>query len=483
LTSTARAVLALDLGTTGVRALAVDRAGRAIARAWRPIGARFPQPGWLEQDPIEWWERGLDALRAVLADARLAARDVAAIGVVAQRASAVAWDRATGRPLAAAIGWQDQRTAGRVRALQKRGIPVNTMASATKLEWLLGSAPGVRGAAAEGRLRLGTPDVWLTDRLTGGAAFATDPSQASCTGLWAADTDGWHPGALALYGLDAAWLPAIAPTSGVVGETPPALFGAPIAIAARAGDQQAATFAQGALAAGDAKLTAGTSAMLEVHTGDEPAAPRNGAYPLALWKLASGATSFCLEGTVVTAGSAVEWLVELGLLARADALDAIAALAPTPDGVVFVPALQGLGTPHLDPLARGALFGVTRGTTAAHVVRAVLEGIAQRCADVCDALALAPGPLRVDGGLARSRAFVEALADLTGRVVLRADESETTGLGAALLAGLATGVWSGPREAVATSAPPTPIEPRLGADRRAVLRAEWARAIERVRSA
>jgi len=479
----ASAVLALDLGTTGVRALAVDRAGRAIARAWRPLGARFPQPGWLEQDPAEWWTRSVEVLRAVLDEARLAARDVAALGVVSQRASALAWDRATGLPLAPAIGWQDQRTAARVGELQKRGIPVNTMASATKWEWLLNVVPAVRAAAAGGRLRLGTPDVWLTDRLTGGAAFATDPGQASCTGLWSADTDGWHPRALALFGVDAGWLPAIAPTSGVVDATPAGLFGAPIAVAARAGDQQAATFAQGALAAGDAKLTAGTSAMLDVHTGAAPAAPRAGAYPLALWRLASGTTVFCLEGTVVTAGAAVEWLVELGLLASADALDATADRAPTSDGVVFVPALQGLGTPHLDPRARGALFGVTRGTTAAHVVRAVVEGVAQRCADVCDALALAPGPLRVDGGLARSRAFVASLADATGRVVLRAHEVETTALGAAWLAGLAVGFWRDPAEAVATSAPPAPFAPRADADRRAAERAAWARAIERVRSA
>lgn len=369
-----------------------------------------------------------------------------------------------------------------MRELVARGIPVNTMTSATKLEWLLSKGPALRKSAAEGRLRLGTPDVWLTDRLTGGAAFATDPGQASCTGLYDAASGAWHAGALALFGLEADWLPAIAPTSSVVGETPAALFGAPIAVAARAGDQQAATFAQGAIAPGDAKLTAGTSAILDVHTGAAPVAPRRGAYPLALWELASGARAFCLEGTVVTAGSTVEWLVEIGLLATAESLDAVVARAPASDGVVFVPALQGLGTPHMDAAARGALFGVTRGTTAAHVVRAVVEGVAERCADVCDAVALGDGPLRVDGGLARSAAFVQALADATGRVVLRADETETTGLGAALLAGLATGFWRDPAEAVATRAAPAAIEPQRDSNARAASRAEWARAVVRVRS-
>jgi glycerol kinase len=476
-----RCVLALDLGTTGVRALALRDDGRILARAWRPLETQFPEPGRVEQDPAAWWARSVEVLREALATAALGAPEVAAIGVVSQRATAVAWDAATGRPLAPAIGWQDTRTGPRVQELAARGIAVGTMPSATKLEWLLTHEPALREAARSGRLRLGTPDAWLTDRLCGGAAFATDAGQASCTGLFDLRRSTWSEPALALFGIDAAWLPGLVPTAAVVGETSPSLLGASIPVAARAGDQQAASFAQGVLAPGQAKLTIGTSAMLDVHAGDTVPRPAPGTYPLALWELASTGRAYCIEGTVITAGAAVEWLVQIGLLADAGALDAIATDTPSSEGVVFVPALQGLGTPLLDTAARGACFGITRGTRAAHLVRAVLEGIAQRCADLEAAVTLAPGPLRVDGGLARCDAFVAALADATGRTVSRAAETETTALGAAYLAGLATGVWPDAGAAVATAATPTRIEPRIDAGEREKRRAEWRRAIERVR--
>jgi glycerol kinase len=480
---TPSAVLALDLGTTSLRALAVTADGRIRAQAARALASRFPRPGWIEQDPREWWAASVAAMREALERSRLAARDVAAIGVVAQRATAVAWDAETGAPLAPAIGWQDARTEPRVGELVRRGIPVSTMASATKFEWLLAEAPALREAARRRRLRLGTPDAWLTDRLTGGAVFATDASQASCTGLYDLRATAWSEAALRLFGLEPDWLPALVPTSAAVADTAASLLGAPIPVAARAGDQQAATFAQDAREPGRAKLTLGTSAMLDLHTGARPAKPPRGAYPLALWELASGERGFCLEGTVVTAGAAVTWLVELGLLAGAASLDAVARATPTSDGVVFVPALQGLGTPFLDAGARAALFGATRGTRAEHVVRAVLDGVAQRCADVCDALPLAPGPLRVDGGLARSTVLLETLADLTGRCVLRAAETETTALGAAYLAGLAGGLWPDAASAVGTAAAPLAVEPRADAEQRERRRAEWRRALARVSSA
>lgn len=476
-------MLALDLGTTSVRALALRDDGRILARARRPLATQFPQPGRVEQDPAQWWERSLEALREALATAALDARDVAAIGVVSQRATAVAWDAASGRPLAPAIGWQDTRTGPRVQELAARGIAVGTMPSATKLEWLLTHVPACREAALAGRLRLGTPDAWLTDRLCGGAAFATDVGQASCTGLFDLRRGAWSAAALALFGIEAAWLPRLAPTSGVVGETPSALFGASIPVAARAGDQQAGSFAQGVLVPGQAKLTLGTSAMLEVHAGDTVPRPTRGGHPLALWELASIGRAYCVEATVITAGAVVDWLVQIGVLPDAASLDAIAAATPSSDGVVFVPALQGLGTPLLDTAARGACFGITRGTRAEHLVRAVIDGVAQRCADLEAAVDVAPGPLRVDGGLARSDAFVAALADATGRSVSRAAETETTALGAAYFAGLATGVWPDAEAAVATAAAPTRIESRIGARERAARRAQWQRAIARVREA
>jgi glycerol kinase len=478
-----RCVLALDLGTTSVRALALRDDGRILARAARAIATRYPAPGHVEQDPEEWWEHSLDVLREVLAAAALDAREVAAIGVVSQRATAVAWDAASGRPLAPAIGWQDTRTGPRVQELAARGIPVGTMPSATKLEWLLTHVPACREAARVGRLRLGTPDAWLTDRLCGGGACATDAGQASCTGLFDLRKNAWSAAALALFGIDAALLPRLVPTSGVVGESPASLLGAPVPVAARAGDQQAASFAQGVLAPGRAKLTIGTSAMLDVHAGDTVPRPARGTYPLALWDFASSGPSYCIEGTVITAGAAIEWLVQIGVLRDAGSLDAIAAAAPCSDGVVFVPALQGLGTPLLDTAARGACFGITRGTRAEHLVRAVVDGIAHRCADLVDAVALAPGALRVDGGLARSEALLAALAEATGRTVSRAAETETTALGAAYFAGLATGVWRDAESAIATAVAPTCIEGRMGATERAARRAVWKRAIARVREA
>ncbi len=477
-----RAVLALDLGTTGVCALLVDADGAVRGRASRAVSARFSAPGRFEQDPEEWWTRSREVLAEALANARLGSSDLAAIGVVSQRSTAVAWDAASGAPLAPAIGWQDTRTAPRVSRLQARGIPINTLASATKFEWLLANEPALRAAAAAGRLRLGTPDAWLTDRLTGGCAFVTDAGQASCTGLWDLATGTWHPGALALFGIDPSWLPEVAASSGVVGETPAALLGASIPVASRAGDQQAATFAQGAHAPGMAKLTLGTSAMADVHTGAAPEAPRPGAYPLALWTLADGTRAFCLEATIITAGAAVDWLVDLGLLATPADADSVAQTVPSAEGVCFVPALQGLGTPFLAPGARGLWSGLSRATRPAHLVRAVLEGIAQRGADLCEALPLRDEPLRVDGGLARSQVLLQALADASGRVLCRAAELETTALGAAWLAGLATGVWGSPAAAAATAAAATRIEPRSDAAQRAEQRALWRRELAHVQA-
>ncbi len=478
-----RAVLALDLGTTGVRALLVDAQGTVRGRAWRAVSARVSAPGVFEQDPEEWWTRSREVLAEALALARLGASDLAAIGVVSQRSTAVAWDAASGTPLAPALGWQDARTAPRVAELQSRGIPINTMASATKFEWLLAHEPALRAAAADGRLRLGTPDAWLTDRLTGGRSFVTDAGQASCTGLWDLAAGTWHAGASREFGIDPSWLPGVTASSGVAGETPAALLGAAIPVASRAGDQQAATFAQGAHAPGMAKLTLGTSAMADVHTGVAPAAPPPGAYPLALWTLADGSRAFCLEATIITAGAAIDWLVDLGLLARAADLDSVARTVASAEGVGFVPALQGLGTPFLEPGARGLWSGLSRATRPAHLVRSVLDGIAQRSADLCEALPLGDAPLRVDGGLARSQVLLQALADASGRVLHRAAELETTALGAAWLAGLASGVWSDATAAAATAAAPIRIEPGIDAAERAERRARWRRELAHVQAA
>ncbi len=478
---TAESLLALDLGTTSVRALVVGADGAVRARAQRPLTASYPHPGWSEFDPDELAARSGDVLREALAAARLGARDVAGLGIVTQRATALAWDAQTGRPLAPAQSWQDQRTAERVGEFRKVGIPLTTLASATKFEWWLKHDDAVCAAHRAGRLRLGTPDTWLAARLTGTAKHVTDPGNASCTGLYDVAKGEWSQPLLDLFSVPPETLPSLVATSGVIGETPAALLGSALPVAALAGDQQAAAFAQGVLTRGDAKLTLGSSAMLDVHTGESPADATPGSYPLALWTLADGARAFCLEGQVITAGTAVEWLVELGVARDAAELSRLAGAARSSGGVRFVPALQGLGTPYLDDVARGAFLGLSRAAGKAELARALFEGIAQRCADVCESLPLSEGPLRVDGGLAQSDFLLQALADLTGREVHRAAEVEATALGAAFLAGLALGTYRSPHECLSLSARAARVTPVTTQERREVSRAEWKNALARIR--
>lgn len=473
-------LLALDLGTSHARALVVDGAGEVRGRARLPVAMTHPRPGRVEQDPAALWETSVAVLRSALAEAKAGAQEVAALGVATQRASVLAWQRG-GEPLVPLIGWQDQRTVGRAAEWRARGVPVGALVSATKLEWLLAHEAGVAAAARAGRLRFGTPDVWLTDRLTGGSAFVTDPGQASCTALYDLRRGDWNGRALALFGVPRETLPGVVATSEIVGETPAALLGAAVPVAARAGDQQAAAFGQGVHVPGEAKLTLGTSAMLDRHAGGMPPEPVPGAHPLALWRI-GGEDAFGVEGVVVTAGSALDWLVEVGLLADAGSLDRVAASVNDAGGALFVPALQGLGTPHLEDAVRGVAAGLSRGTTPAHLARAALEGVAQRCADLCDALAVTGGPLRVDGGLARSGLLLQTVADLSGRAVARAAELETTGLGAAFLAGLAAGAIRDPAACRARLAAPVLVEPRLADAARRESRERWARTVEWARS-
>jgi len=472
-------LLALDLGSTQVRALVVADDGRVLARESVPLGTRFPAPGYVEQDPAEMWSASLRVLRGALVRAGLHAREIAGLGLVSQRGTAIAWDARTLQPLAPALSWQDRRTAPRCAELAARGIPIEPLAAASKLEWLVTRSDAVRRCADAGSLRLGTPDVWLAACLSAGEAAVTDPGNAGATALYDPRLDGFSPRALELFSLDAAWLPEVVPTAAVCGATPAALLGAPVALAARAGDQQAATFAQGAHAEGDAKLTLGTSAMLDVHTGGRMRPPPPGTYPLPLWRLATEPLVFCLEGAVVTAGAAVEWLVAIGVLDEAASLDRVAGEVASSDGVFFVPALEGLGTPHMDPAARGLVLGLTRGTTRAHLARALVDGLAHRCADLCEVMPLREGPLRVDGGLAHSRLLLAGLADVLGREVHRAAETETTALGAALFAALATGVLDSADRGRAVGRPPEVFAPTSDAAFRERSRAEWRRAVAR----
>ena len=474
-------LLALDLGTSGVRALAVAPDGSVPARAYRPLATSFPRPGWVEQDPGQLFESSLEVLRRVVAECG-GVRECAGIGVATQRATVLAWDARTGAPLAPAISWQDTRTAERVSAIRAAGLPISTAASAPKLGWWLENDETIRKAAAAGTLRFGTPDCWLTSCLTGREAHVTDPGQASCTALFDPNAGAFAEPLCDLFGVPIEPLPEVVPTSAIVAETPAALLGASLPVAARAGDQQAAAFGQGVHAAGEAKLTLGTSAMVDAHTGSEIAPAPPATFPLALWKLApDDPIAFCLEGQVLTAGAAVDWLVALGVAEHASALDRLAGEIRSSDGVTFVPALQGLGTPYGDETARGLLAGLTRGSGRAQLARAVLEGIAQRCADVVDALALTGTPLRVDGGLARSDFLLQEIADATGSELLRAAEAEATALGAAFLAGLGLDVFTAPADCRRVLGEPSPFVPAIDSEKREQKRALWSRILERAR--
>lgn len=474
-------LLSLDLGTTRVRALVIDAGGRARSRAYSPLAVSYPSPGRVEQDAADMWERGLEVMRRAIKEAGVSARDLAGIGVVNQRGAALAWDARSLAPIAPVIGWQDQRTAARVADFRAIGIPLNTLASATKFEWWMRNDPVVGEAAAAGTLRLGTPDTWLTAKLTGGTAHVTDPGNASGTALYDNAAGEWSTPIVDLFSVPAAALAEVVASNAVVGETPASLLGAPVPVAARAGDQQAAMFGQGAHTAGDAKITLGTSAMLDVHTGDAVADAPAGAHALSLWRLVDGTRAYCLEGTVITAGSAVEWLVDLGLVRNAAEVDALAQSVATSDGVVFVPALQGLGTPFADDGVRAAFYGLTRGSGRAQLARAVLEGIAHRCVDVGEALGLGDVALRVDGGLARSAPLLQMIADYGGWEVVRAAEVEATAVGAAFLAGLATGVFSSPGDCRRLLDAPVRFTPAIDADVRSVERAHWAAAVQHAR--
>jgi glycerol kinase len=468
-------LLALDLGTTSVRALLVEPGGAVLGRHQLRLPVAFPAPGRVEQDPELLFARSIEVLAGALSAGGATARDVSGLGIATQRATALAWEAGSGKPLAPALGWQDQRVAEGLRRLRAEGLPLSTQPAVAKFLWWLEQEPAVQAAAGAGTLRLGTPDAWLGDRLSGGTAHVTDPGQAGCTALYDPRTGDWAHGFLERLGIEARALPQIVASAAVVAETPPALLGAPVPIAARAGDQQAAAFAAGVRAPGQAKLTLGTAAMLDLHTGNRPATPPAGTVPLPLWRLParrgalSGEESHCLEGHVATAGAALDWAVSLGLARDVPALETLAASTPDAGGVVAVPAFQGLGTPYGVESARGLVGGLTRGSGAAEIARAFFEGVAHRCTDVWETLAPADELLRVDGGLARSRLLLGLLADFSGCVVLRARELEGTALGAAALAGL--GVGADPGEIPVGEG--ARVEPRLAEDARRAARARW----------
>jgi glycerol kinase len=457
---TGKLVLALDTGTTSGRALVIDAAGSVLASAQQEAGLSTPQPGWVEQDAEELWRAQLVTARGALEKAGVSASDIAGIGIANQRETTIVWDRATSAPVAPAIVWQDRRTAafceelraGGAEALVRRktGLLLDPYFSGTKLRWLLDNVPGVRARAEAGELAFGTVDSWMTWRLSGGRVHVTDATNASRTLLYDIREGCWDDELLALFGVTRALLPEVVDSSGVVGESDPALLGAAVPIAGMAGDQQAALFGQACTRRGMIKVTYGTGCFLLLNTGDEPApAPAGLVSTVALQR--GGKRTYALEGSVFIGGAAVQWLRDgLGIVGGGAEATSLAQSVPTSDGVVFVPALAGLGAPYWDPYARGGIFGLTRGSTAAHLARATLEGIAFQVSDLyqaeVDGAAVAPEEVRADGGAAASDLLLQFQADLLGVPVTRAGQPEATAFGAAWLAGLATGVWESEEE-------------------------------------
>src|SRR4051812_5585469 len=453
------AVLAIDQGTTGTTCLVVGKDGRVLGRAYSEFTQHFPQPGWVEHDASEIWEVTSRVAREALAAARPNA-DVRALGITNQRETVVVWDRATLEPVHRAIVWQDRRTTAICRALKQAGhepmvraatgLVLDPYFSGTKLTWLLRERPELRGRAEAGELACGTIDCWLIAKLTGGSVHATDPTNASRTLLYALEPGGWDDRLLSLLEVPRALLPEVRRSSGDFGVTRGDALGVELPIRGVAGDQQAALFGQGCWKAGLAKNTYGTGAFLLLHTGAEPVPSAHGLLTTAACD-ESGGPAFALEGSVFIAGAAVQWLRDgLQVLAKAAESEAMARSVESNDGVYFVPAFVGIGAPHWEPEARGAVFGLTRGTRREHLVRAALEAMAYGTAEVLHAQEKDSGvkatELRVDGGASANDFLMEFQAGMLGIPVRRPSMVETTALGAGGLAGIAAGVWKDPSD-------------------------------------
>jgi glycerol kinase len=489
-----RYVLAVDQGTTNTKVLLLDERAAIVARASRPVPIAFPQPGWVEQDGDHLWQTVLDAIddclhsaaQALAIDARRSGDAIAAIAITNQRESVIAWDRATGRPLGPCISWQCRRTTPLCEELQARGagdllrqrtgLPIDPLFSATKARWLLDHITDGRARAADGALCLGTIDSWLLYNFSGGRVHTCDRSNASRTQMYNLHTGAWDPVLLDLFGIPAAALPAIGPSSGIAAYTvarPPLAAGIPVA--SLIGDSHAALFGHAAFAPGTVKATYGTGSSLMTLI-DAPTITTSGLATTVAWSLGSpslgaGPTIFGLEGNITVTGAAVDWLAHfLNLPGGAREVGALAATVPDSGGVTLVPAFAGLGAPHWDPRARGLLHGLTLGTTAAHVAHATLDSIAWQVHDVLDVMraetGLPLGELHADGGATASDLLMQLQADAIGCPVLRTQSADLSACGAAWLAGLATGVWPS-LDALRELAPPADrFEPRLAASER-----------------
>lgn len=489
-----RFLLAFDQGTTSSRSILFDLEGRPVAVAQQPFTQIYPQPGWVEHDPVEIYESQLTTARAVLQQAGVGAEAVAVLGTTNQRETLVVWERETGRPVHNAIVWQDRRTAAWCEELRARdgmaervrevtGLVIDPYFSGSKARWLLDHVPGLREKAAGGGICIGTVDSWLIFNLTGGRVHATDVSNASRTMLFNLKTLDWDEEMLELLGIPAACLPRVQPSASHFGETDTAIFGRPIPITGVAGDQQAALFGQACVRPGMAKNTYGTGCFLLMNTGERPVSSRSGLLTTVAWQIAGQPAVYALEGSVFIAGAAVQWLRDgLRIIESSAETEALSNSVADTGGVYFVPALAGLGAPYWDPYARGTIVGITRGTTRAHLARATLEAIAYQTRDVLAAMQEDSGltlrELRVDGGAAVNDFLLQFQADVLGVRVVRPQVTETTALGAALLAGVGAGLLSPPGQASRFRLDRA-FEPELGEEERERLYRGWQRAVAR----
>ncbi len=486
-------VMALDQGTTSSRAIVFDRGGGIRSVAQRETTQHFPQPGWVEQDAGEIWETQAAVAVEALRSAGIDGGQVAAAGITNQRETTVIWDRRTGAPVGNAIVWQDRRTANACEELRRAGVEERVRArtgllldpyfSGTKIAWILEHVSGARDRAEAGELAFGTVDSWLAFRLTGGRLHVTDATNASRTLLYDIHAGDWDGELLDLFGVPRALLPEVRGSSEVYAEVTGIDDLAGVPLAGIAGDQQSALMGQLCTERGSVKTTYGTGCFALLHTGTAPQ-PSERSLLTTIACSPDRQPRYALEGSVFTGGAVVRWLRDgLGLIGSAEEVEALASSVPDSGGVVLVPAFTGLGVPHWDPHARGTIVGLTLGTGAGHLARAALEGIAFQVAELLDALAAdagaAPAEMRVDGGAARNDLLMQFQADVTGLPVVRPEVTESTGLGAAYLAGLAVGYWQGIEELAGNWRVERRFEPSLPEDRVAGLRASWSRAVER----
>lgn len=489
-------ILALDQGTTSSRALVFDAHGRVAGLAQQELTQIFPRPGWVEHDPADIWATQLAVARQAMADAGIEASDVAAVGLANQRETAIVWERTTGEPICNAMVWQDRRTAPMCDALTaaghaeritaKTGLVLDAYFSGTKVKWILDHVPGARAKADSGELAFGTVDTWLISKLTGGAVHATDPTNASRTLFYDIHRGAWDHELLDLLDVPGSMLPRVVPSSGVIAATVCGLFGRAIPIAGLAGDQQAALFGQRCTDPGAVKNTYGTGCFMLMHTGAQAMSSSHRLVTTVACTL-HGGREYALEGSVFVGGAVVQWLRDgLGIIDESADVEALAMRVRDNGGVYVVPAFTGLGSPHWDPHARGAMFGLTRGATAAHIARAALESIAYQSIEVLEAMQRDSGvtlsELRVDGGATRNDLLMQFQADILGLPVVRPLIAETTALGAAYLAGLAVGFWKNSGEIDSQWQVERVFEPAMSRDEAHSLMHGWRKAVDRAKA-